>query len=193
MATASSGVPVKLEWEPFLLNPNMDDEGEPILEHLAKKYGAAATKRFGDPNSSLMQSGRKVGIEFTNDRNIYPTLKAHALMEYLKEQDNEKANAFMEDLYKRYFEKGDNINSMEVLAEMVSKYGVDADKAQEIMQDHNRRADILEKDRYNKGYLRVSGVPFFMIEPNKGGQPVAFSGAQPPELIAEVLEEAAEE
>ena len=39
----------------------------------------------------------------------------------------------------------------------------------------------------------VNGVPFFMIHPHSGtGQAVAFSGAQPSELIAQVLSEQAE-
>ena len=33
----------------------------------------------------------------------------------------------------------------------------------------------------------VSGVPFFIFESNTGGKPVAFSGAQPPDVIAELM------
>ena len=42
--------------------------------------------------------------------------------------------------------------------------------------------------------MGVSGVPFFVItNPNDPcSRPVAFSGAQPPEVIAEVLQEAAD-
>ena len=35
----------------------------------------------------------------------------------------------------------------------------------------------------------MSGVPFFVVHPPSGAQPVAFSGAQPPEMMAEVLTE----
>ena len=38
----------------------------------------------------------------------------------------------------------------------------------------------------------ISGVPFFIIEQNNGGKPLAFSGAQPIDVIAECLEEASE-
>lgn len=38
--------------------------------------------------------------------------------------------------------------------------------------------------------LAVSGVPFFIIENQRGGRNSVFSGAQPPEVIAEQLEEA---
>ncbi len=62
-----------------------------------------------DPNSYLRRAGRAVGIEFVTERNIYPTISAHALVETLKEtNNNEGANRFMEELYKRYFEKAEN-------------------------------------------------------------------------------------
>ena len=41
--------------------------------------------------------------------------------------------------------------------------------------------------------LRVSGVPYFIIESdNSDIQPIAFSGAQPVEVIKAALEEAAD-
>jgi predicted DsbA family dithiol-disulfide isomerase len=39
--------------------------------------------------------------------------------------------------------------------------------------------------------MRVSGVPFFVI--GNGDRPVGFSGAQPADMIAEVLQQQAEE
>jgi predicted DsbA family dithiol-disulfide isomerase len=52
------------------------------------------------------------------------------------------------------------------------------------------RQDVLQYDRQVKTQLRVSGVPYFIVESNTGARPTAFSGAQPAELIAEVLLEA---
>jgi predicted DsbA family dithiol-disulfide isomerase len=169
----------------------MADDGEPMLEHLTKKYGASATKTFGDPNSHLAQAGRAVGIEFNNKRNIYPTVKAHALIEYVKESDNEKANLMMEELYTRYFVKGENINSAQVLTEVASKFGVD--EVDSIITDEERKEKVLAKDQIFKREMRVSGVPFYIVEQNNGKRPVAFSGAQPVDMIAEVLQEALEE
>ena len=72
-ASQQSGVDVNLEWLPFLLNPNMPEEGEDIKEHLIRKYGPSAAQRFNDPNSQLRKMGRDVGIEFTNDRKAVNT------------------------------------------------------------------------------------------------------------------------
>lgn len=176
---------------PFLLNPNMSEEGEGIKEHLTKKYGASAAASFNDPNSRLREMGRKVGIEFNNERKMVNTKRAHALVEQLKAKgENDSANEFMVDLYNSYFEDGKDINDEKWLIEKVQKYGVDESECQFAMGDHNLVA-IAKLDRDTKTKYGVSGVPFFMIYPNKGGKPLAFSGAYPPEIIAEQLEEAA--
>lgn len=39
------------------------------------------------------------------------------------------------------------------------------------------RAEVMHKDNQMKR-MRVGGVPFFIIENQNGGRPVAFSGAQ---------------
>jgi predicted DsbA family dithiol-disulfide isomerase len=194
-AVASIGVEVasssiRLEWEPFLLNPNVPEEGEPILDHLTKKYGTSAVRRFADPHSPMMEMGRAVGIEFTNNRNVYPTIRAHCLVEYLKETNqNDKANEFMEKIFHRYFVEGANINSLDVLKDIAAREcNIPASKALEVMNDENRKQQIMYKDRQYK-HRGVSGVPFFMIHMVEGRPPVSFSGAQPAEVIAEGLQQ----
>jgi predicted DsbA family dithiol-disulfide isomerase len=192
-ASQASGVKVHLEWLPFLLNPNQpDDEGEDIQTHLIKKYGPSAAKGFNDPNSQLRVMGRKVGIEFNNDRKIVNTKRAHALVELLKAKgENDSANEFMVDLYQSYFERGENINDETLLTEkVVQSYGVNETEAKLAMGEPNL-VEIAKQDRKVKSTYGVSGVPFYMIHPNNGGRPVTFSGAYPPEIIAEQLEEAA--
>jgi len=192
VASQSSGVPINLEWMPFLLNPNMPDEGGGnIVDYLVQKYGPSAAASFNDPNSRLKQMGRAVGIVFNNDRQALNTKRAHALVEQLKVKgENEKANAFMEDLYQSYFVDAQNINDPVWLTQAVSKYGVDEQECAFAMGDQNLAA-IAKLDRDTKSQYGVSGVPFYMIYPNHGSdKPVAFSGAYPPEVIAKQLEEA---
>jgi len=191
-ASQASGVQVNLEWLPFMLNPNMSEEGEDLGEHLMKKYGPSIATKLHDPNFPLTVAGRKVGIEFKNDRLIVNTKRAHALMEHLKEKNgNETANKFMVDLYKTYFEQRGNINDKNLLSNLVGKYGVDAEEAALAMAEHNL-IGIAKQDRQIKSQYRVNGVPFFMIHPNDGGRPIGFSGAQPSDIIAEQLEAAAD-
>lgn len=168
----------------------MDEEGEGLKDHLTRKYGASAAKAFGDPNSNVARMGRAVGINFNNDRKMYNTKKAHALVEHVKSKDNDKANILMENLYELYFEKGENIGDVDKLVEAAQEVGITADEAKSAMVEKNQ-ADIIQKDRQVKTRQAVSGVPFYIIEQNDGGKPVAFSGAYPIDYISDLLEKAA--
>ncbi|CAB9510110.1 DSBA-like thioredoxin domain protein [Seminavis robusta] len=151
-------------------------------------------ENFGDPNSHLMRAGRQVGIHFKTDRNVYPTVQAHALMEYVKNdlKDVEKSNRIMEELYKRYFEHGENINSVAVLQQIGATFGLEQDVVEQVAQDDTRHRSILQKDHLHKARMHIRGVPFYIIEQqDNNSRPVGFSGAQPPAVIAEYLREAA--
>jgi predicted DsbA family dithiol-disulfide isomerase len=176
-----------------MLNPNMVEKGEDIKTHITKKYGARGAAMVDDPNSHLMRAGRAVGIEFTNNRNMYPTLKAHKLMEYVKTIDNDKANQLMEVMYTRYFEKGDNINDASTLVALAEQLGINKDEASRAVQDEELWKQVREKDHFYKNGMNIHGVPYYIIDRNDGGRPIGFSGAQPPDIIAEQLEIAAEE
>jgi predicted DsbA family dithiol-disulfide isomerase len=159
---------------------------------LRRKYGPRGEAMLDDPNSHLMQAGRAVGIRFVTERNVYPTVRAHALMESLKDSaQNDKANRLMEELYKAYFERAENINDVDKVAEIAASLGIDKDTAKAAMLDAKLQADVKEKDSYYKNVWGVSGVPYFLIERNDGKPEIRFSGAQPIDIIAEQLEEAA--
>ena len=113
-------------------------------------------------------------------------------MEYLKETgNNEKANQLMEIMYQEYFEKGTNINSDQVLEDLALRVGgMTAEQIRDVLKDESRLMQVVQKDQLAKRQMGVTGVPYFIIESSSDkGRPVAFSGAQPAELIAEVLEE----
>ena len=138
-------------------------------------------------------------------------IQAHALMEYMKEIDNDKANQLMEIMYQEYFEKGRNINADDVLEELALRVGggdgtiITSEGVRTVLRDGSRLTDIVRKDQLAKRQMGVTGVPYFIIESADAEDPtttttsgrrhrrppVAFSGAQPVDLIAEVLEEQA--
>jgi len=181
------------------LNPhNLPDEGQDLREHLVQKYGPSVGSSLDDPQSPLHQMGRQAGIEFNNARKMVNTQRAHALVEQLQRKgENDQANAFMVELYRCYFEEGQDINDPIWLTERVARYGLDPPEAAVCLSDANL-AHIAQLDREMKHRYGVSGVPFFMIYPNnqtkKDGEdprPVTFSGAYPPQVIAEQLKIAA--
>ena len=167
----------------------MAEEGEDVMQHLTKKYGASAAKNFKDPDSNLAKMGRAVGINWNYDRKMFNTKKAHALVEHVKSKDNDKANKLMEDLYAGYFEQGCDLSDTEKLVSFAKKVGFEEDEARAAMAD-DKQALILKKDREVKSEWGVSGVPFYIIEQTNGDDPVAFSGAYPVDFIAKQLKAA---
>ena len=171
----------------------MKPEGEALKEHLNKKYGPGMASQLDNPNFGMNQSGRAVGIHFDNSRNIYPTQKAHVLIEYLKEKhgNNDKANALMEVFYHEHFEKAANINDDAVLTQLARPFFDNDDNViTGLWKDPKNFQSVETKDRNYK--RTISGVPFFEIQSSDNKEkPVTFSGAQPPDLMAELLQEAA--
>jgi predicted DsbA family dithiol-disulfide isomerase len=115
------------------------------------------------------------------------------LMEHVKKSDILKANQLMEIMYSEYFEKGVNINNVDVLTALAERVGLDKVEARLAIENQDLQAVVRQKDQTYKTRMNVSGVPFFIIEPNNGDRAIAFSGAQPPDIIAEQLESASEE
>lgn len=179
---------------PFFLNPGATpEEGEDLKEHIIKKYGPEAAAGFGAPDSHLNQAGRKVGINFDSSRKVIPTLRCHSLMEYTKEKfGNDKGNLLMDAMFVRYFERAEMVHKVTTLKEIYTEIGLtwsdEIDAALEKDSDYSKR--VVAGDKMAKSQLRVSGVPFFIIERNDGSKPIAFSGAQPAEVIGDALEEA---
>jgi len=165
----------------------MDDQGQDLETYISNKFGPQGLQMVRNPNAHIYQSGRAVGIEFLRQRNVVPTQRAHALVEYVKEKEgNERANAFMEVLFHQYFEKGENINSINTLLDLVQPF-VSSLPDPSVLEE--RRSNVEGKDlAYKRG---IRGVPYFSIE-QEGDRPVQFSGAQPVDLMVEVLEEAAD-
>lgn len=169
-------------------------------EYITKKYGAAAAKRFLGASSQLDVTAAKVGIRFKKDRKIFPSRRAHVLMEHVKEihgEDSTEANSMMTRLFQAYFEDGLSPNSVDTLRPIVEDIlgkGDGAEKALDAAHDEELLKDVLQKDSYHKSQ-GVNGVPYFIIEKAGGGdgqqkrQPVTFSGAYPPDFIAQELEE----
>lgn len=194
-ASQQTNVPIRLSWEPFLLNPRMSAEGQDMEEHLVQKYGPSARQMLHDPNSRLKQMGEAVGIHFNNNRRMINTIAAHQLMEFVKEKyGNEKANALMEQLYECYFVQAQDISKIETLVQVANGVSISADDVQRAMVEIPATL-ILQKDRQVKQNLGVSGVPFFMIygaddgdeEDKDDNSPTTFSGAYPVHFIADLL------
>ena len=53
-----------IHWKPFLLNPNMPDEGIPVIDYFRMKFGEEAARQFLSGNSAVSQRGRELVLSF---------------------------------------------------------------------------------------------------------------------------------
>jgi|EP00908_Phaeocystis_cordata_P025289 predicted DsbA family dithiol-disulfide isomerase len=161
------------------------------MEHLKAKYGPAAVARFDAPDNPLDRAAGKVGISFNKQRRIIRTGDSHRLVEWCKATQPQTVDPLMEALFKAYFEDARDLSKREELVACAAACGLDGEAAGKALDSDAYQREV---DAKATGWSRqgVSGVPFFVVHPASGaGQPVAFSGAQPCEVIAEVLAEQA--
>lgn len=111
------------------------------------------------------------------------TLLAHCLIELTPV---EMKSVMVDALYDAFFQHGRDIGSQDTLLEIAETLGLDHELAKDGLKDPAVRKNVEEE--VNSAYqMGISGVPFFVMN-NK----YAFSGAQPPETILEILSQVAE-
>jgi predicted DsbA family dithiol-disulfide isomerase len=149
-----------------------------LLEYLTKKYGAAAMERFNKPNNPLETAGRSVGISFNKTRRFINTVDGHRLMEWCNQTHPDQANDLMEHLFRAYFQDAKDLSNVHELVNVAMSVGLPEATVKSVLESDQYRSEVLGADERSKRNLRVSGVPYFIVENNNGGRPVAFSGAQ---------------
>lgn len=172
---------VKVVFRSFELDPNAKKEySENIHELIAKKYSIPLEQAKAS-NNKLVNQAKELGLNYNFD-DLQPTntFDAHRLVHYAKSEN--KINELTERLLKAYFVDSLNLSDHEVLSKLALEVGLDVNKALSILKSDKYTSDV-RADEELASNIGVTGVPFFVFN-NK----YAVSGAQPPELLLEVLE-----
>lgn len=176
---------------PFFLNKNTPPEGQDLMEHLTKKYGAAMMQRFNGPDNPLDVAGRKVGITFNKARRVIPTMLSHRAVEWCNQSIPSKSDIFMEKLFESYFTNGNDVSQINHILSAAAAADIppsDIENLKTALSSGDQfTSEVTQKANFATRNLGVSGVPFFMIEGPAGCKPICFSGAQPPDILAEQL------
>jgi len=175
--------PVRVRWWPFLLNPFLPPEGMDRAEYVRAKFGGdVAARRVYE---RITEAGREDGIAFAFERmpRTPNTVLAQRLV--LWAQESGSADALIERLFEALFVEGRDIGKREVLVELAGEAGLDPDAARTFLAGDALAAEILRAHQQAER-LGVRGVPVFIVE-----RAHAVSGAQPPEVLAGLLDVAA--
>jgi len=175
----------RILWQPFFLNPDMPTEGMPRQAYLNAKFGGEANAR--DIYARVAAAGEDTGIEFRFEaiRRTPNTLDSHRLLHWAAARNVQHELA--EDLFRRYFQDGEDIGDPAVLAEAAAAVGLDGAQIHRRLAGDEDRDTVLAAAREAQR-LGVSGVPFFIFEGRHG-----LSGAQPAEVLLQVMDRVSRE
>jgi len=174
---------VEVVWRAFELDPSAPAAREgAYTDRLAAKY------RMSVPDAQTMidrmvAAGAHDGLDLRFDR-ARPgnTFTAHRLLHLAHERGVQ--DALKERLLAATFTEGSAIGDPRVLEGLAVQAGLDADEVRSVLDGDAFTAEVRSDERRATA-LGITAVPFFVIDGTYG-----VSGAQPPEVLLGVLEEA---
>ena len=174
---------VEVIWRSYQLDPNAPRTSELTMnEMLAKKYGVS-TQQAAAMNDRVSTIAANTGLEYHLEKARYAnTFDAHRLIHLAS--THQLQDAMKERLFKAYFVEGLALGDTETLVTLATEVGIPAEEARAVLAD-DEYADEVKADIKRARNLGIQGVPFFAVDEKYG-----VSGAQPSEVLHEVLEQA---
>lgn len=179
-AAKETGIGIDVHWHPFELNPQMADEGENLREHLAAKYGTTPDGSR-KARARLTEMGAALGFEFNyaDDMRMVNTFRAHQLIDWAEDQG--RAHDMKLALFAAFFTRREDLNNVDVLADVAASIGLDRNAARAVL-DSGERADMVrEKEQFwtSRG---INGVPAMVFDRQH-----LVTGAQGEQTYANIL------
>jgi predicted DsbA family dithiol-disulfide isomerase len=176
---------VTVTWRSFELDPTAprEREGERAA-HLAAKYGTSRESAIA-MQEQMTEVAATEGLHFdfaiARDGN---TFDAHRLVHLA--QFHGRQDAMKERLFRAYLGEGEGIGDPAVLERLALEVGLPEDEVRDVLSTDRYAAEVREDERTAQS-LGISAVPFFVVD-----RAVGASGAQPPEVLRGMLEQAHE-
>jgi predicted DsbA family dithiol-disulfide isomerase len=169
-----------VRWLPFQLNPDLDRGGMSRADYVAQKFGSRAASVY----DRVTAVGASVGIpfNFSGIQRQPNTLKAHALIALAEAGPDQ--DRLVQALFDAYFIENLDLTDDAVLARIAQGAGVDAQQAQQALNDTGLLEQVAKADAQARS-LGINGVPFFIFN----GQ-IGVSGAQEPEQLLAAMAQA---
>ena len=173
--------PFVIAWHPFQLNPDMPAEGVEKRPYLAKRLGGEA--KVDAIHDRLREIAKAAGVAMDPDKpEMLPnTMNAHRMIHWAGIEG--KQAAMVSALFRAYWRDGRDIGDPEELCDIAEEIGMDPVAVARLLATDADLDDLRARDvdARKKG---VTAVPTFLI-----AQQYVVSGAQPPEVWAQVIEE----
>ncbi|WP_417211443.1 DsbA family oxidoreductase [Antarctobacter sp.] len=183
-ASEETGIGIDVHWHPFELNPQMSEDGENLREHLAAKYGTTP-ENAQRARARLTAMGAALGFEFNyaDDMRMVNTFRAHQLIDWAGEQGH--AHVANLALFRAFFTRRENLNDINVLADVAGGLGLNRDAAQVMLESGEKAQDVRDKEQFWTA-RGISGVPAMIFERQH-----LVTGAQGEETYGRILQDLA--
>ena len=149
---------VDIIWQPYFLNPTLNIKGVNRRNYLNNKFGGEenANKVYNNLNIT----GKKINIEFKF--NFIKTMPNSLDIMYLITlvKNHKTASMLIDQLFKAFFEKGENISNSEILSKYANKFFKDFDI--NLLTNDKGKNHLLRADKEFK-IKGLSGVPVMII------------------------------
>lgn len=183
---AADAVTATIRFQPFELNPDMAPEGENIVEHIGRKYGATP-EQSAATRAMIRERAAALGftMAMTDASRIYNTFDAHRLLHWAALEGRQAA--LKHALFEAYFTRGENPGDRAVLLAATERAGLDADTAAAVL-DEGRYAEDVRREEAEWQARGIHSVPAVVIDGR-----YLISGGQPPEAFEQALRQIAAE
>ncbi|MBB5772066.1 putative DsbA family dithiol-disulfide isomerase [Brevundimonas vesicularis] len=192
-ALKDEGIAADIAFQPFELNPQIAPEGENIVEHIGRKYGASPEQSAAN-RAMIRERAGEVGFDMrmTDDSRIWNTFDAHRLLHWARETGpgqgiKDAQKALKQALFTAHFTENRNLTDAGVLTTAAEKAGLDRAEAGEVLASGRyaqavRQAEDLWRAR------GITSVPAVVVEGK-----YLISGGQPASVFEEALRKIASE
>jgi predicted DsbA family dithiol-disulfide isomerase len=176
---------VEVRYRPYQLDPRAPMRAEPMLDYLARRFGARA-RGMAD---HVIELGRGEGLAMDYDRGLaVNTLNAHRLLALAdRESGAEEQRALMRRLFAAHFSEGRDVGDPDVLAALAADVGMDAGTVRAYLASdagtNEVKAEIAAAQRQG-----VVAVPTYVFDDK-----YVVEGAQPSALFIQALQTVADE
>lgn len=174
---------VDIVWHSYELDPTAPAvRSGNYVAMLSKKYGTAP-EQAQQMVDQMTERGESVGVPFRFDR-VRPgnTFDAHRVIHLGARRGRQ--TEVKERMLRGYLTEGEAIGLPEVVHRLGVDAGLDPDEVTAVLES-DALADEVRADEAMAAQLQITGVPFFVFDSR-----LAVAGAQPPEVMLQVLERA---
>src|SRR6266404_8882054 len=173
-----------VRWRPYRLDPTVPKSGLDRQAYMRAKFGDDPMK-IVEMHKLIVQEGAKDGIEFdfAAIARRPDTLDSHRLIRWAQAAGVQ--DEVVERLFIAYFENGEDIGDIRVLADIADLCGMDGVEVAQMLDSDTDAALVTREDQIAHE-MGVTGVPAMIF----GGK-LAVSGAREPEVLVSVIDRVA--